>query len=173
MLRHTSSIKRPSPPPSVRPAMPTVGHPPDVVASPKRRVAVSRSRTRAPASARATRLPVSTSTPFIAERSITTPPSHIPNPRRLWPPARTARDKCLVWANSRVRATSEGPAQRTITAGCRSNARLKIERAALATDPEVTPRNKFSTTRAKSASRRSPLISSKRPFLVLILFSYV
>src|SRR6516164_3021270 len=89
------SIKRPSPPPSVRPVIPTVGQPPDVVASPKRCVASSRSRTSAPASARAARLPASTSTRFIPERSITKPSSHTPYPTRLWPPLRTASGKFL------------------------------------------------------------------------------
>ena len=41
----------------------------------------------------------------------------------------------LLCANSRERATSDGPAQRTITAGCRSPARLKIKRAASYSGP--------------------------------------
>ncbi len=69
---------QPLPLPSVRPAIPVVEKRPPVTARPCSWVAASNSPQVRPASARAVRVSGSTVIPFIGERSITMPSSHVP-----------------------------------------------------------------------------------------------
>ena len=90
---------------------------PPVVASPNAWVAALKSLSVAPPSARAVLAAGSTRTPRMPLRSITTPPSHVPNPGTLWPPPRTARSTPLSRAWSTAAITSPAFAARTIAAG--------------------------------------------------------
>ena len=78
------------PPPRVSPPTPVVEMMPPVVASPNGYVAEFRSPHVAPPETRAVWVRGSTRTPRMADRSMTTPPSHVPKPGTLWPPPRTA-----------------------------------------------------------------------------------
>ena len=100
------------PPPSVRPAT--------VVADPNGYVAALKSPHVAPPSARAVADAGSTRMPRIRDRSITTPPSHVPKPGTLCPPPRTARSSPLSRARFTAAMTSPTFAARTIIAGLRS-----------------------------------------------------
>ena len=84
------------PPPSVSPPTPVVEMMPPVVARPNGYVAALKSPHVAPPSARAVLVAGSTRTPRIPDRSITTPPSHVPNPGTLWPPPRTATVEAVL-----------------------------------------------------------------------------
>jgi hypothetical protein len=59
-------------------------------------------------------------TPFIAERSIISPPSHRQNPGTLWPPPRIETSIPASRARRMQWSTSAAPVARTITAGLRS-----------------------------------------------------
>jgi hypothetical protein len=67
--------------------------------------------------------------PCIGDRSMTTPPSTVENPAMLCLPPRTATGSPSLRANSTARITSAVPAQRMISAGCRSWAAFQIARA--------------------------------------------
>ena len=108
------------PPPSVRPPTPVVEMMPPVVASPNGYVAALKSPHVAPPSARAVLAAGSTRTPRMPDRSITTPPSHVPNPGTLWPPPRTARSSPFSRAKFTAAITSPAFAARTTAAGRRS-----------------------------------------------------
>jgi len=117
------------PPPSVRPATPVVEMMPPVVASPNACVAALKSPQVAPPSARAVRFAGSTRTPRIREKSITTPPSQVPNPGTLWPPPRIARSTPFSRPKSPAAMTSPALALRTMTLGCLSIIALYTLRA--------------------------------------------
>ena len=112
------------PPPSVKPATPTVETVADGVASPNGWVARSRSPAVAAPPTVAVCASASISTERIALRSMTSPPSSEQNPARLWPPPRTASSSPSARANRSAAATSAASAHRAITAGWRSNDRL-------------------------------------------------
>ena len=65
----------------------------------------------------------------IGEVSMTTPPSEVENPAMLCAPPRTATCSPSLRANSTARTTSDTPAQRMISAGCRSWAAFHTSRA--------------------------------------------
>jgi hypothetical protein len=113
-------INQPIPPPSVRPASPVCVTTPAGTASPKACVSRSSSPSRTPACARTVRPARSTRTPFIRERSITSPSSHTDKPGRLWPPPRTATASPTRRAKRTASMTSATPAQRAMSAGYRS-----------------------------------------------------
>ena len=92
---------------------------PPGVARPKAWVSRSTSPQRVPA-ARAVRVTGSTQRPFIGDRSITTPPSHVAVPATLWPPPRTATTSCRSRANRTAARTSATPVQRATSTGRRS-----------------------------------------------------
>jgi len=70
-----------------------------------------------PPSARTVLAAGSTRTPFMPERSITSPSSQIPNPPPLWPPPRTATSSLLSRAWFTQAMTSATSAHFTISAG--------------------------------------------------------
>jgi len=113
----------------VSPASPVVELMPTGVASPCAWVAASRSESNAPASMVTRRAPASTVAAFIADRSITIPPSQIALPAMLWPPPRTARGRPVSRPKVTARATSAPVAQRAINAGRRSIIAFQIRRA--------------------------------------------
>jgi hypothetical protein len=59
----------------------------------------------------------STRIPFIADRSMTMPPSHSDWPGKLWPPLRTATGRPVRFALSSAAATSATPVQYARRAG--------------------------------------------------------
>ena len=71
----------------------------------------------------------STDTARIAERSMTTPPSHTAVPATLWPPPRTAISRSWSRAKRTAATTSATPVQRAMQAGWRSIAPFQILRA--------------------------------------------
>ncbi len=117
---------QPIPPPSVSPATPVCVTIPDGTASPNACVSRSSSPSRTPAWTLAVRFSGSTRTPFIGERSIISASSATERPGNEWPPLRTATGNPLSRPNLTAAITSETPAQRTITAGCRSNDPFQI-----------------------------------------------
>ncbi len=86
------------PPPSVSPATPVVETMPNGTARPKACVAWSTSPEVQPAPTRTVRSPGSTRTPFIIDRSMTSPSSTLPRPGPLWPPPRMAMQQIVVAA---------------------------------------------------------------------------
>jgi hypothetical protein len=120
MVKPYLRISQPMPPPRVSPASPVWVTMPAGTASPKAWVSRSSSPSRTPACARTVRLARSTRTPFINERSITSPSSHTDRPGKLWPPLRTATTSPTRRAKRTASITSATPAQRAISAGCRS-----------------------------------------------------
>ena len=84
------------PPPSVRPATPVVETMPNGTARPKACVAWSTSPDVQPGSTRTVRFAGSTRTPFIIDRSMTSPSSQLPSPGPLWPPPRMAMSRPLL-----------------------------------------------------------------------------
>src|SRR5438874_5037234 len=81
---------QPMPPPSVSPATPVCVTIPAGTASPNACVSRSSSPRSTPACTRTVRRPGSTRTPFMSDRSITRPSSHVECPGKLCPPPRTA-----------------------------------------------------------------------------------
>src|SRR5439155_708936 len=73
-----------------------------------------------PPSARAVFARGSTRIPFIRERSITTPPSFVPNPGALCAPPRMETSPFCPCAKATAAMTSVTPAHRITTAGLRS-----------------------------------------------------
>ena len=110
----------PMPPPSVRPPIPVVEMMPPAVASPNPYVAWKKSPQVQPPSARAVRAAGSTRIPFIFTRSITTPPSFVPNPGTLCEPPRIDRSRPFSRAKLTAVMTSAASTARTMTRGRRS-----------------------------------------------------
>ena len=112
--------RKPIPPPSVMPPMPTEPVSPKPVARPCSPAAFVYSPAVSPVSAHAVRPSASMSSAFIADRSRTMPPSETPKPGPLWPPLRTASSLPESRASDTTAATSRASTGRTTTAGCRS-----------------------------------------------------
>ena len=127
IVRPCLRTSQPIPPPSVRPASPTLPVSPNGVASPWAAAAVVYSPAVRPGWAQARRRSGSMWRPFIAERSTTRPPSVAL--WMLWPPARTASSRPWSAANVTARATSAASAARTISDGFRSISVLWMWRA--------------------------------------------
>ena len=108
------------PPPSVSPPMPVVEMMPPGTASPKAWVAWSTSPQVHPPSARTVRFFGSTRTPFMRDRSMTSPSSHTPKPGALWLPPRTASVSSFSRAKFTALMTSLTLAHRTMKRGRRS-----------------------------------------------------
>jgi hypothetical protein len=72
-----------------------------------------------------TRLSASTLIACIADVSMTSPWSTVPQPAKLWPPLRTATGRPWRSANSTQRPTSSGPEQRATNRGVRSVSALR------------------------------------------------
>ena len=121
--------RNPIPPLSVIPPTPTVPASPKPVARPCSPAAAVYSPAVRPVSAQAVRLSASISSPRIADRSSTIPPSETPWPAGLWPPLRTASSDPVSRASETTRATSAASAARTIMPGRRSIAPAKTVRA--------------------------------------------
>ena len=117
------------PPPRVSPPTPVVEMMPPVVASPNGYAAAFRSPQVAPPETRAVRASGSTRTPRMADRSMTTPPSHVPKPGTLWPPPRTATVIALSAAKRTAVITSPALTGWTMTAGRLSIMPLRTARA--------------------------------------------
>ncbi len=67
--------------------------------------------------------------PFISDRSMTMPSSHVALPATLWAPPRTAMDSPSSRANVTAAMTSTAPRQRAITAGRLSIIAFQTRRA--------------------------------------------
>ena len=120
----------PSPPPSVKPAIPVLDTRPPVTARPNACVSWSKPFQVRPPWALAVLRTGSTTTPCIGERSMTIPSSTVENPAIEWAPPRTAMVKPWLRANRTAAITSAVPAQRTIRAGRRSCMPFQTDRAA-------------------------------------------
>ena len=106
MVRPRLRLSQPKPPPSVRPAIPVVELMPTGVARPWACVARSTSASVAPGPTRAMRAAESTSTAFMADRSIIKPPSQTAFPAMLCPPPRTATSRSCAAARRTASVTS-------------------------------------------------------------------
>ena len=109
--------------------MPVLDTRPPVTARPNAWVSWSKADQVSPGWATARRPAGSTRMPCIGEVSMTIPPSLVENPAMLWAPPRTATSRPSLRANSTARMTSAVPAQRMISAGCRSWAAFQTARA--------------------------------------------
>ena len=119
----------PNPPPSVKPATPTVGLEPAIGASPNGAAAATMSPIRAPGPTRAIRRSGSTSTSAIREVLSSRPPSAgtcVP-----WPVACTANGRPCVRATTTAACTSAADIASATTAGRWSSAPFQVARAAL------------------------------------------
>ena len=112
-------INQPMPPPRVKPPIPVDDTRPPVVASPYACVSWSTSAQTAPPPTVARRASGSTRTPFMGERSITSPPSQVEKPATLWPPPRTATGRWLLRAKPIAAITSAAPVHLATSAGRR------------------------------------------------------
>ena len=115
-----SRLRKPVPPPSVMPPIPTDAASPNPVARPCAPTAFVYSPAVRPVCAQAVRPSASISSPRISRRSSTMPSSSTPCPAPLCPPLRTASPRPESRANETIRATSSASAGRTTAAGRRS-----------------------------------------------------
>ena len=121
--------RKPTPPPSVIPPIPTDAASPNPVARPWAAAASVYSPAVSPVSAQAVRCPGSMLIPRMSERSRTMPSSQTPWPAALCPPLRTARSSPVSRASAMSRTTSSAFVGRTMSAGRRSMAPEKTVRA--------------------------------------------
>ena len=105
------------PPPSVSPPTPVDETIPNGTARPKAWVAWSTSPEVHPGPTRTVRVAGSTRTPFICDRSITSPSSQLPRPGPLCPPPRTASSSPFSRAKLTAVTTSATSTQRAISSG--------------------------------------------------------
>ena len=130
IVRPCFRTSQPTPPPRVRPAMPTEPVSPKGVARPWAAAASVNSIAVRPGCAQAIRASGSMCRPRMSARSRTMPPSTVPWPARLWPPPRTASSSSLSRAKQIVLETSRASAARTIARGRASTAAWCTWRAA-------------------------------------------
>src|SRR5581483_8642000 len=157
-------IRCPRPPPSVRPPIPVWLMIPPVVASPNPWVARPNSPQSTPTAARAILSSGSTRIAFIMDRSIISPPSQTACPATEWPPPRTETSRSWFRAKRTASTTSSAPAQRAMSAGCRSIAPFQTRRAS--SYPSSAGRSKAPRNRPRSDS--TALASIVRFSIVLI-----
>ena len=165
----------PTPPCSVRPAMPVVETTPPGTASPKSCVSRSKSPQVAPPWARTVCVAGSTWTPRICERSMTRPPSLTALPATLWPPPLTESSRPCSRAKLTASTTSAAPRapddqrRAAVDQPVPDRARLVVALVARPQDapPEPlrrTPRSPRRRASLRSSPSSSPLVSS-RPML--------
>lgn len=162
-LRPNVRITKPKPPPSVRPAIPLAEISPPGAARARNWVSRSNSPQVTPAWARAVRAAGSTCTPFMCDRSITSPSSHTPLPATWCPPPRMLTGGRCLRAARTVSTTSAVPEHWAMSAGRRSispfhTARPRRSRDALGRSPHPGARSEArpSTPAAQRLRGRPP-----------------
>jgi hypothetical protein len=151
-----------TPPFSARPATPVSETKPPAVASPNGCVSRSTSAQLAPPCTVTLRRERSTRTPRICDRSTTMPRSATAVPATLWPPPRTASSSRRSRANCTAAATSDVPAQRTISAGRLSIMPFQTRRARSYSGwPSVS-------TSPSSRAASSTTASEAAPYVVVV-----
>ena len=129
MVRPKRRIRRPTPPPRVRPPTPVWLTTPAGTTRPCRWVARSTSPSSAPPPTVARRVTGSTVIRLSSRRSITMPPSQVLCPGIECPPPRTAIGRPPARAKPTAAATSGADRGRAISAGLRSCMAFQIARA--------------------------------------------
>ena len=139
-------LSHPMPPPSVRPPTPVWLISPTGTARPCAWVAASRSPSKAPPPTLTRRVSGSTTTSFMAPRSITRPSSTTDVPAMLCAPPRTATSRPLAAAYRTAVCTSDSSAHRATASGRRSTAAFQTRRLSSyvgSSAPMTSPRSRL------------------------------